>query len=91
MTSELIIKLIDEGVTLPNWSKVGSASALVRQVRALFPSAPVGDPTRSLIVAQIEYTNAAALEGFVDKLRSLKDVEYAHTPGRRDLLSSGGR
>jgi len=87
MTSDVIVKLVDGHTSDSILAGIGNESAFVRHVKALFPNAPTGAPTRSLFVAQVESVTPQALKRFIKDLSSMQLVEYAELPAKRDLLS----
>lgn len=87
MTAEVIIKLVDGQASDSVLEGVGDKSAFVRHVKALFPNAPAGHPTRSLFVAEIVSATPGAFTKFMKSLSSMKSVEYAELPPNRDLLA----
>ncbi|HYW08159.1 MAG TPA: hypothetical protein VE913_14445 [Longimicrobium sp.] len=86
MTESLIFKLASASAEMPDLNRMAPFGSSVDRVEPLFPDAFADEELAGLMVAEVTVASRQVLDQFLHNLATATNVEFAHLPGRRDLL-----
>lgn len=86
MNESLIFKLASVTADMPDLNGMAPAGSSVERVEPLFPDALADEELGGLMVADVTVASRQVLDQFLHNLAAAENVEFAHLPGRRDLL-----